>query len=78
MSRQLAHKVIVDWENKKLDAMKHTLRNKFSNEALKQKLLATGARYIVENCHKNFDPFWADNGDGTGKNMMGVLLMQLR
>lgn len=55
--------------------MKYALRLKFCDEKLKIKLLETGSRYIVQNCHKNFDPFWADNGDGTGKNMMGVLLM---
>ena len=55
------------------------LKSKFQNEALKQKLLATGNAYLLE--HNEFlgrDKFWSDNKDGTGYNALGYMLMILR
>lgn len=62
----------------KLDAMMETLKCKFNDETLKNKLIDTGTAYLVENCPKGHDSFWADDSDGTGKNMLGILLMKLR
>jgi predicted NAD-dependent protein-ADP-ribosyltransferase YbiA (DUF1768 family) len=36
----------------------------------------TGNAELVE--HTTNDHYWADGGDGTGRNMLGVLLMELR
>ena len=43
---------------------------------LKKVLLDTGDRKIVE--HTKRDSYWGDGGDGSGKNMLGILLMKLR
>jgi predicted NAD-dependent protein-ADP-ribosyltransferase YbiA (DUF1768 family) len=39
-------------------------------------LLQTLDAKLVE--HTNRDRYWADGGDGTGKNRLGMLLMRLR
>ena len=39
-------------------------------------LLATGDSVIVE--HTEADAFWGDGGDGSGKNMLGRILMEVR
>ena len=43
---------------------------------LLQLLLATGDAYLVE--HTDRDAYWADGGDGKGKNRLGQLLMRVR
>lgn len=43
---------------------------------LRAKLLATGNSRLVE--HTINDRYWADGGDGTGKNMLGKILMIIR
>lgn len=46
------------------------LRHKFSqNTDLKNKLIATGSKKIVE--HTKRDSYWGDGGDGSGKNRLG-------
>lgn len=53
------------------------LRCKFnSHKELKERLLQTGEKPIVE--HYAGDLYWSNGGDGSGKNRMGVLLMKLR
>jgi hypothetical protein len=58
--------------------MRKVLQAKFSDPELKEKLLATHDAYIVENCPFGHDTFWADNGDGSGQNKLGIMLMELR
>jgi len=66
-----------DWEIVKKDIMLKCLRAKFSqHEILAQKLLATSDRKLVE--HTSNDSYWGDGGDGSGLNMLGRLLMQVR
>ena len=66
-----------DWEDIKLYVMKEALRAKFGqHENLRQKLLATGCAELVE--HTKNDRFWGDAGDGSGDNMLGKLLMEVR
>lgn len=45
-------------------------------EDLKKQLLQTHDSKLFE--HTNKDRYWADGGDGTGKNRLGILLMRLR
>jgi ribA/ribD-fused uncharacterized protein len=54
------------------------LAQKFTkHEALKEKLLGTKDRKIVE--HTERDRYWADGGgNGKGKNRLGELLMRVR
>jgi ribA/ribD-fused uncharacterized protein len=39
-------------------------------------LLSTGDKLLVEHTEK--DKYWGDNGDGTGANRLGLLLMKVR
>lgn len=65
-----------DWEAVKIDVMREILRLKFSNLRLKQMLLDTGDKYIEET-NTWGDRFWGVC-NGTGKNVLGNLLMQIR
>jgi len=57
--------------------MRDVLRAKFTqHEDLRALLLSTGDAKLVE--HTANDSYWADGGDGSGRNMLGQLLMQLR
>lgn len=66
-----------DWEHVKDDIMREALIAKFTqHEDLKAKLLATGTAEIIE--HTKNDRYWGDGGDGSGKNVLGRLLMETR
>ena len=57
--------------------MRKAIRAKFTqHEDLKEKLLNTGNAKLVE--HTRNDHFWGDGLDGSGKNWLGKLLMELR
>lgn len=66
-----------DWEEVKDDIMREALRAKFTqHKELKKILLETGDAQLVE--HTANDRYWGDGGDGSGRNMLGLLLMELR
>lgn len=66
-----------DWEAVKERVMLDALRAKFTqHEDLKAILLGTGDAKLVE--HTANDDYWGDGGDGSGKNRLGYLLMQVR
>ena len=66
-----------DWESVKVGIMRDTLMAKFTqHDELRVLLLSTGDAKIVE--HTESDAFWGDGGDGSGKNTLGQLLMQVR
>jgi ribA/ribD-fused uncharacterized protein len=66
-----------DWEEIKDEVMLQVLRMKFSqNPEIAKELLATGDAILIE--HTQNDAYWADGGDGSGKNKLGLLLMQVR
>ena len=66
-----------DWEQVKDEIMHQALLAKFTQHPdLRAQLLATGVARIVE--HTSRDHYWADGGDGSGRNMLGTLLMQVR
>lgn len=77
MGRDRKRPLRKDWEVVKDDIMREALRAKFTqHEDLKKILLETGEAILVE--HTKNDSYWADGGDGSGKNMLGILLMELR
>jgi ribA/ribD-fused uncharacterized protein len=77
LGRSRAHPLREDWEAVKDGIMLDALRAKFTqHEDLRELLLSTGDAQLVE--HAANDRYWADGGDGSGKNMLGVLLMRLR
>ena len=71
-----------DWEEIKVAVMKFGLAQKFRIPELREKLLATGNEELIEgNFHH--DNTWgnclcADCQDIPGRNMLGMLLMELR
>mmetsp|Transcript_13986 Transcript_13986/g.19448 ORF Transcript_13986/g.19448 Transcript_13986/m.19448 type:complete len:176 (-) Transcript_13986:40-567(-) len=66
-----------DWEDVKDEIMYTALIAKFTqHKDLQQHLLGTGDALLIE--HTTNDRYWADGGDGSGKNMLGILLMKLR
>ena len=66
-----------DWESIKDQVMLEALRAKFTqHDELKAILLGTGDAKLVE--HTERDSYWGDGGDGSGKNRLGLLLMQVR
>ena len=66
-----------DWEEVKDEVMLQALRMKFNqNPEIAKGLLATGDAILIE--HTRNDAYWADGGDGSGKNKLGLLLMQVR
>lgn len=66
-----------DWEDVKMDVMKKALYAKFNQNAeLKESLLNTGEKEIIEN--SPYDCFWGYGPRGEGDNHLGKLLMRLR
>ncbi|MCX6850864.1 MAG: NADAR family protein [Verrucomicrobia bacterium] len=66
-----------DWEAVKIAVMRQALVAKFTQHAeLKELLLSTGSRRLIESTPN--DDYWGDGGDGSGKNMLGRLLMEIR
>ena len=66
-----------DWESVKDQVMYRALQAKFGqHEELRALLLSTGQARLIE--HTRNDRYWADGGDGSGKNRLGILLMRLR
>jgi len=66
-----------DWEEVKIEVMHEAVYAKFTqNPDLKEKLLATGDREIVEN--SPVDSFWGIGADGLGENNLGKILMEVR
>jgi len=66
-----------DWEMEKESMMLEGLRAKFSQHPdLARRLCSSGERRLVEHTRNDF--YWGDGCDGTGKNRLGHLLMQVR
>jgi ribA/ribD-fused uncharacterized protein len=66
-----------DWEKVKDDIMYDALTAKFlQHESLLTILMKTDGCKLVE--HTARDSYWGDGGDGSGKHMLGILLMKLR
>jgi len=77
MGRSRKIKIRRDWESVKVSIMADALHAKFTqHDELRDILLATGEAKLVE--HTPRDSYWGDGGDGSGKNMLGQLLMKLR
>jgi len=77
LGRDRKKKLRKDWEAVKISIMRQALLAKFTqHEELRQLLLSTGNAALVE--HTENDDYWGDGGDGTGKNMLGRLLVEIR
>ena len=74
-----AHKSSVrsDWAQEKDRVMFKVCMAKFSQHPhLKHLLLSIEHRMLVE--HTANDSYWGDGGDGSGRNQLGITLMELR
>jgi ribA/ribD-fused uncharacterized protein len=77
LGRSRALPLRADWEVVKEDVMRAALKAKFEQHPkLKSLLVSTGDAELIE--HTRNDSYWADGGDDTGKNRLGILLMELR
>jgi hypothetical protein len=66
-----------DWDEVKVDIMRRILRSKVEqHEYVRRKLLATGARELVEDSWR--DDFWGWGENRNGQNMLGKLWMEVR
>ena len=65
-----------DWEACKEDVMAHALLQKFRHPKLRELLLSTGHRPLVEK--SPFDLYWGSGKHGEGRNRLGELLGRVR
>lgn len=65
-----------DWELVKVAVMKTGVLAKFQSYGLRDRLLATGDAELVEGSNSDF--YWGRGADGTGLNMLGKVLMEVR
>jgi hypothetical protein len=77
MGRDRSRPLRADWEQVKDDVMRTAVRAKFTQHGdMLALLLNTGDAELIE--HTTNDSYWADGGDGSGKNMLGKILMEIR
>jgi ribA/ribD-fused uncharacterized protein len=69
-----------NWINGKRDEiMWQVLQAKFDqNPEFKRQLESTKGAYLLEHNQAKRDDYWSDNSDGSGKNILGKMLMALR
>lgn len=71
------HRRRPDWDDVKVDIMRGILRAKVQqHEYVRRKLLATGARELIEDSWR--DDFWGWGPNRDGQNMLGKLWMEVR
>jgi ribA/ribD-fused uncharacterized protein len=77
-AKKLGRKVTLrsDWNEVKISLMKWALIQKFQHPEMRALLESTDNSILVEKAP--WDSFWGDGKDGSGKNWMGRLLMEIR
>ena len=69
--------IVPNWAKIKVDRMRAVVLAKFAQHAdLRELLIGTGTAILIE--ASNFDPFWGVGPKGTGRNMLGRILMEVR
>jgi N-glycosidase YbiA len=77
MGRDRSRPLRKDWEQVKDDIMRQAVLRKFeTHPEIREILLATGDEEIVENAPGDY--YWGCGKDGSGKNMLGRILMEVR
>lgn len=75
--RDRKRKLRRDWESAKVGVMKKAVYAKFTQyDELISLLVSTGESTLIESATN--DKFWGDGGDGSGRNMLGKVLMSVR
>ncbi len=66
-----------DWDEVKDDIMRKAVLCKFETHAdIRDILLGTGDELLIENTTSDY--YWGCGTDGTGKNMLGIILVETR
>ncbi|GAB1347335.1 NADAR family protein [Cloacibacterium normanense] len=77
LGKTRAIKLKENWDDIKVEIMTFAIRNKFeNNERLKDLLLSTGKRLLIEN--SPYDNYWGIGKTGEGYNQLGNILMRIR
>jgi len=77
MGRDRSRPLRKDWEKVKEDIMRRGVLQKFETHAdIREVLLSTGDEEIVENSPSDY--YWGCGKDGSGKNRLGLILMEVR
>ncbi len=77
MGRERKRPLRADWEEVKEEAMKKAVLCKFiTHQDIQEILLATEDKLLVENAPGDY--YWGCGKDGSGKNRLGVILMEVR
>lgn len=77
MGRDRAKPLRRDWEEVKDNIMRKAVLQKFrSHKDILDILLSTGQEEIIEKTSNDY--YWGWGKDGTGKNMLGKILMEVR
>ncbi|MBD2129608.1 NADAR family protein [Microcoleus sp. ZQ-A2] len=77
MGRERKRPLRPEWEQVKDDIMRKAVLRKFETHAdIREILLATNDEPIVEN--SPVDYYWGCGKDGSGKNKLGLILMEVR
>lgn len=66
-----------NWMDVRGTVMKEVLESKFSDEDLKEKLIKTKSKSLINANHWG-DDFWGVKETGTGSNKLGLLLEEIR
>lgn len=66
-----------DWEQVKDNMMQKAVYAKFTqNKEIRDILMSTGKETIIEKTINDY--YWGCGKDGSGKNMLGIILMKIR
>lgn len=77
MGRSRKQPLRADWEAVKEDIMRQAVLAKFRTHAdIRDVLLGTGDEELVENAPRDY--YWGCGLDGSGKNRLGYILMEIR
>lgn len=77
MGRERTRPLRQDWEQVKDNIMRSAVLRKFTTHAdIREILLDTANQEIIENSPIDF--YWGCGSDGSGKNMLGIILMEVR
>ena len=77
MGRERKRPLRPDWEAVKDEIMREAVLSKFArHDNIRAILLGTDDEEIVENAPRDY--YWGCGADGSGKNMLGIILMEVR
>ena len=77
LGRSRKHPLRIDWELVKDDIMRSGVLRKFeTHREIQLALLETNDEELIENAPSDY--YWGCGRTGTGKNMLGIILMEVR